>query len=409
MNYLLLAFMLTAATPPFEVQTLDGRTIVGQLTEISADRMTVDSEAGPVTLEADQVMMIAPREKPSQDQSDTGWTVALVDGSTILAQQYTVNRSRATIVMADGETLETPIDAIQSVSVRPMPNELQSEWTRLTQRRSDGDLLVVRSDPNFDYHEGVLHDVSDEAVQFEFDGEMLPVKRSKILGFVYRHGGEEELPAAVCLIKDATGSEWSVRSLNLPSPSGRGAGGEGQEEEKLQWVTSSGLDVSQSLDRIVQIDFSGGKVVYLSDLKADSVRWTPYFNVGKQPPTVEQFYAPRYDRGFPSGPLQLGGVPYRKGLALHSRTEIIYRLPDRFGRFHAMAGIADSVRPGGSVRLVIRGDGRDLFDAVLTGSDDPRPIDLDLTGVRRLTIVAEYSNGLATGDTLLLCNARLGK
>ena len=112
----------------------------------------------------------------------------------------------------------------------------------------------------------------------------------------------------------------------------------------------------------MQIDFSGGKIVYLSDLKPDGVRWTPYFGTRKPLPAVEQFYAPRYDRNFDSGPLQLGGTPVPQGLALHSRTEIVYRLPGRFSRFQAVAGIDDAVRPGGKVRLVIRGDDKVLFD-----------------------------------------------
>ena len=124
---------------------------------------------------------------------------------------------------------------------------------------------------------------------------------------------------------------------------------------------------------------------------------------------MAQFYAPRCDRSFDGGPLQLGGTQYRKGLALHGRTEFVYRLPHRFSRFRAVAGIDDAVRPGGRVRLVVRGDGRELLDAAVAGSDPPRPVDLDLTGIRRLTIVVDFGESLSTGDYLLLCNARLSK
>ena len=87
---------------------------------------------------------------------------------------------------------------------------------------------------------------------------------------------------------------------------------------------------------------------------------------------MKQFYAPRFDRGFDSRPLRLGGVDYRKGLALHSRTELVYRLPERFSRFLAVAGIADAVRPGGKVRLVVRGDDKVLFEAELQPAATPR-------------------------------------
>jgi hypothetical protein len=179
--------------------------------------------------------------------------------------------------------------------------------------------------------------------------------------------------------------------------------------EKLQWTTPAGVTVSQPCDDIARIDFSAGKLRYLSDLKPDAVAWTPFFGGNEPLPAMKQFYAPRFDRGFDSPVLRLGSVEYGKGIALHSRTELVYRLPERFSRFQAVAGIADSVRPGGKVRLVVRGDDKVLFESNFTGSDAPRPIDVAVTGVRRLTILVDFGDGLHKGDHLLLCNARVSK
>jgi hypothetical protein len=395
MNALLLAVVLSAA-PPFELQPLDGPSVVGSLVELTPDRATVDTAGRRVTLETEKLAAIASQKKPKKFASaDAGIVVELVDGSTIVAKQFTTEAAQATITLSEGDTLTAPTKIVRSVRLQRNSGPLADEWTRLLGQKADSDLLVVRKDQNIDYHKGVLHDVSKDAVQFDLDGEMLPVKRSKVFGFAYRHGAEAELPSAVCRISDFAGSLWSVRTLAL--------------SEKLRWTTPAGLDAIQPLDAIAQIDFSGGKIVYLSDLKPEIVRWTPFFDAGKSPPAVEQFFAPRYDRGFDSATLVLGGKEYRKGLALHSRTELMYRLPDRFGRFRAMAGVDDAVRPGGKVRLVIRGDGKDLLDTPISGNDAPRPVDVDLTGVRRLTIVVDYGEGLSAGDYLLLCNARLTK
>ena len=45
MNNIFLAILLTSATPPFEVQTLDGRTLAGALVELTAERLTLAAEA----------------------------------------------------------------------------------------------------------------------------------------------------------------------------------------------------------------------------------------------------------------------------------------------------------------------------------------------------------------------------
>jgi hypothetical protein len=395
MHQFFLCLLLTAATPPFEVQTLDGQTLVGPLVQLTAERLTIDAAGGRKSLETERLVSIAAQQKSVAARAGSGIVVELTDGSIILAQQYVAQAAKAKISLADGQVLETPTSMVRTVQWQPPTAALTAEWTRLLGMNADSDLLVVRKDQSLDYHKGVLHDVTEDAVRFELDGEVLPVKRSKIHGIAYRHGASPSWPPAICRITDAAGSLWLVRSLSLT--------------EKLQWTTPAGLNVAQPMGQIVQIDFSGGKIVYLSDLKPESARWTPYFGTGKPLAAVEQFYAPRYDHNFDGGPLLLSGTPYRKGLSLHSRTEIVYRLPGPFSRFHAVAGIDDAVRPSGKTRLIVRGDGNMLLDTVIAGSETPRNIEFSLAGVRRLTIVVDFADSLSTGNDLLLCNARLSK
>jgi hypothetical protein len=403
MNGLVFAILLTTATAPFEVQTLDGRTLAGPLVELTAGRLTVATETGNVSLDTQTVLTISPKQKPKPAPRATGVVVELNDGSIIRGRQYVAHGSQARITLADGETVEAPASIVRTVRFGRAPearpeqesDALNSEWSRLIAMKVDSDLLIVRANESLDYHKGVLHDVTKDVVRFELDGEMLPIERSKVFGFAYRHPAEPELPAAVCRVTDSAGSQWFVRGLTLAG--------------KLQWTTPAGLSVAKPLESIARIDFSGGKLAYLSDWKPETAVWTPYFSAENPLPAANRFYAPRFDRGFQSGPLQLDGAAYSKGLALYCRTELVYRLPGRFSRFQAIAGIDDAVRPKGKARLVVRGDDKVLLDAVILGSDAPRPINLDVKDVRRLTIVVDFASGLSPGDRLLLCNARILK
>ena len=179
--------------------------------------------------------------------------------------------------------------------------------------------------------------------------------------------------------------------------------------EKLQWTTPAGLSVSLPVEKRREDRFFERQAGVPERPEARIGRLDALFRTAKPLPAMEQFYAPRFDRGFDSSPLRLGGIPYRKGLALRSRTEIVYRLPAAYKRFQAIVGIDDAVRPGGKVRLVVRGDDKCCWRVVVAGSDAPRPLDLDVTGVRRLTILADFADGLTAGDHLLLCHARLSK
>ena len=56
---------LIAATPSFEVQTLDGQTLKGPLVELTADRLSVDAPDGPESLETAKAAVASPcRSRP---------------------------------------------------------------------------------------------------------------------------------------------------------------------------------------------------------------------------------------------------------------------------------------------------------------------------------------------------------
>jgi hypothetical protein len=238
--------------------------------------------------------------------------------------------------------------------------------------------------------------VTDQTVEFELEGEKVPVRRSKVFGLVVHHASGRELPEAMGVLHDRSGSTWTLRSLALAG-------------DQIEWTTLLGVKQKRPLAAVARLDFSRGKVVYLSDLKPDSVQWVPFFGMGRELPTRAAWYAPRQDQNLQSGPLQIDGKRYAKGLAMHSRTELVYRLADRYRRFVAVVGIDDTARPRGNVRLVISGDDRVLFEAVVAGTDVPKPIELDMTGVRRLSILADFGDDLDVGDHLDLCEARLLK
>jgi hypothetical protein len=76
-----------------------------------------------------------------------------------------------------------------------------------------------------------------------------------------------------------------------------------------------------------------------------------------------------------------------------------------------VAGVDDSIVSPGRFDLVIQGDGKELVRQAFTsdGKRQPLPIELDVKGVRRLTIVLDPADGQDIGDQLDLCEARFTK
>jgi alpha-galactosidase len=98
-------------------------------------------------------------------------------------------------------------------------------------------------------------------------------------------------------------------------------------------------------------------------------------------------------------------------LGLFSQTRLRYRIAGEYSRFRAVAGIDDAApRLNTSALLRISGDGRSLFEAEFAPGEPPRPIDLDLGGVRELEILVDFgADQLNIGDFLDLADAKLTK
>ncbi len=395
-NLFVVAILLTAAAPAVEIETVDGKPVTGTLLDLSAQGVKLSTAQGPVPIEFAKLTGITPKVPPSAGAATAGVWLELVDGSSLVGSAYTAADGRARITVAGGGVLEVPTRDIQWVRLQPQSEAVAAQWSRIRGAEPKGDLLIVKKGDTLDYHSGVLRNVTDQSVQFELEGEMLPVGRGKVHGLAYRHPAGRELPEAVCSVTEASGSVWSVQSIATAG-------------ENLQWTTVTGLKVTRPLAAVKRIDFSRGKIVYLSDLEPESVSWTPYVGLGKEFPARAEFYAPRRDRSRDAGPLQLDGKTYAKGLALSSRTLVVYRLPSRYSRLTATVGIDDRVRPRGHVRLVIRGDDRVLLETAVAGAEPAKPIGLDVTGVRRLSVLVDFGEDLDIADYLDLCDARLVK
>lgn len=398
MGATLLLAILWGAGPAVEVQRLSGEPLQGNLVSLDAQQAVVQTAAGPVPVALSQLGGVTFKSVAAGPvmPKPAVW-VELVDGCHIAAANLTLGAGKVGVVLEPAAgALEISASLVRWVRFQPETEAQAASWQKLLESDLRADLLVTQKGEVLDFYQGIVRAVGEEVVDFVLEGERIPVKRAKVYALVFHHPTGQVPAEPLGIAIEWGGSRWPLRSIHL-------------EGDTLHWTTPGGVSVSRPARGIQRIDFSHGKIVYLSDLKPESAQWTPYIGLGVELPARRALFGPRADRSLSGGPLELGGKVYRKGLAIHSRTVLVYRLTQPFARFSAVAGIDDRLRPRGHVRLVIRGDQKVLFDAAIAGGDPPRTLDIDLRGVRRLSILVDFGEDMDLADHLDLCDAKLIK
>ena len=143
------------------------------------------------------------------------------------------------------------------------------------------------------------------------------------------------------------------------------------ELRNLRWAECSAAEFNAGRKmRLEQAEVVGGKI-YLDTQYADLVR--------------QDIAKPKVNAAFGGGPITIGNQQYQRGIGTHANSEIVFFLNGKYQRFHAEVGT-----PGGSVRFTVIADGRAVFDSgVMSRGLEPKPVDLDLSGVSEIRLVVD--------------------
>ena len=397
-----LLLLAMAADAGFQLETTDGQTYYGELVGLDAKGVTFQTPQKRLTVPLAQLSDVAPVTRPSTPDTKPAAWIELTDGSQLVAVEYAVDDRVAKIKLTSKSIVELSTAAISHVRFQHFAGDLASQWgaivgskiagSKIAGSEATGDLIVVNKKGALDYQPGVLGDITDTTVAFTLDDEKLSVKRTRVAGIVYFHPAGKELPSSICQLVDAAGSRLEVSKASLV-------------DGRLEVTTPAGLKHSVELEQLAAIT---ARVQYLSDLEPESADWKAFVSGPNLPASIGRWFRPRFNEAVDGGDLNIAGTVFAKGIAMFSHSEVVYRLPPgEFKRLTAMAGIDARARPEGAVHLAIYGDDKPLLETDVTGTEEPQPIDVNLTGVRRLKIVADFGSGAEVMDLFDLCDARI--
>jgi hypothetical protein len=393
-SVLALATALGGAAEPapaglqFELTTLSGRRQAGVLTELSSETASLTAAGKSAKFPLTEVLDIrASGPKGVTAAADARRPeLALCDGSHLFFSGLRVSVSGAQVETANLGKFALPLNSLASIRFTTIDPQIADAWRELAARELTRDMLVIRKGNVLDHLDGTVGAIDDVGIHFVIDGEDVALKREKIFGVVYaRRNAEVGKP--VCEVTSAAGDFVKVQNAQW-------------SEGQLKVGILGGAQIAIPGEQILTLDFSLGKVRYLSQLEPREVKYTPFF---------DQVWTYYRDRPRDGGMLRLGNKEYARGLWIHSRTLLKYRLDADYRRFQAVMGIDQAVAPLGNVHVVISGDDKVLHQSDVRGTDPPLNLDLDIAGVRELEILVDFGGDLDIADHLDLADAKVIK
>ncbi|HEY3393217.1 MAG TPA: NPCBM/NEW2 domain-containing protein [Lacipirellulaceae bacterium] len=394
---------------------LDGSSIAGQLREWRGENLIIVRADEEMRLQTEKLVSLrwsSPTPSAASDEM-YGGLVELTDGTTLPIKEFQTHETTVIVEIdvpppTNKTTMTLPLKQVVAVRLERFDPAIEEQWEEIRSQNFASDILVSikRKSKSLDYHEGVLGDITPKKIGFEYDGETMRADRANVAGWVYfrKQPASEREPR--CILHGHTGLRAAAADVRL-------------SDQSLEIETAAGVKLTWPLADVYLADFSAGKIVYLSDLKPVFERWTPLVGLAVAAESAAKYGQVRLDQSAFGGPLELhingssasgsDVKSFSKGLAIRSRTELVYRLPPGFKQFVAIAGIEPVTRATGDVQLLIHGDDRSLLTADVDGGQAPREIKLDIAGVKRLKIIVDFGQNLDTGDWLNLCEARLIK
>jgi hypothetical protein len=357
--------------PDFVVEPVDGEAAGGTLAGIEhgwqislqADEMRTWDGADLIALRRkDRTVLLGP----------SGSQLLLANGDRVRAIAHDADQET---LAANSELLgdlRVPLERLSALAPNPPADRSARErfCRRLTASRREHDLLVLA---NGDELSGSFLGMDDQTVRFDSGQGPLDIERngvqavalsSDLIAFPKPSG----LYATVLL---ADGSQLTLLSGRL-------------EAGNLRGRAAFGADVSLPIEQVLEVGFHNGRSVDLSDVEPAEYHHVPYLSLR---------YPFERDRTILGNPIRLHGTVYRKGLSMHSRSELSYDLDGSFSRFEATAGIDDETGGQGSVVFRVLLDGKPAWQSgVVAGGSAAQPVRVDLKDAKRLTLVVDFAD-----------------
>jgi hypothetical protein len=306
-----------------------------------------------------------------------GIEVLLAGGGLIVADAVHSADEKLHIESSLLGELAIPLEFVAGVVPEPPrdPQDRDHLINRVLDTAARSDRLLLA---NGDELTGTISSLTGTAVTIESQGQKLTVDLPRIAAVAFDpslsatpHGGRDRV-----LVGLRDGSRIVVASVVA-------------NEKEAQLTMPDRTTWTVPADALVCLEPLAGTAKYLSDLTAESYRHLPF---------LSQSWPYRGDANATGTQLRAAGHPYAKGIGMHSAARLTYRLDKRYRRFAAEVALDDQVAKRGAAVFGLFVDDKLAWKSeMIRGGIAPVPVDIDVTGAKRLSLIVEFGD---RGDEL---------
>lgn len=391
-TFLLVALTFLVALPWEQVELceLNGSVANVELTSILEGKVTVVERGGMRQLAHSEVhSLVFARPKL---QAHRGASITLVDGTQIFGSSFQLQNGRAQVGLDENTQCELASSVVANVQLQDLTDVQQTQWQAITSSAITADMLVIiRSPESLDKIEGVVQRIDDEAVQFDFDGQIVNAPRAKLAGVRFYSKPKTDYPELKAVVEDRLGGIWRASDLSTV------------DESTVQVELQGGQSVTLPRAMLAKIDFSVGSMKYLAQIEPLQQQIQSQFGFKQLEGPLNSLFGMHVieQRVIP------GQAPEPE-LEFLGRGKVTYRVPQGFQR---MVGRIQ-MRPKGEQftpsRLIVAIEEKVIWQQELTDRS-VYELDLQVQPENRLTFEIASTTNLALGDVVVFQGLKFTK
>lgn len=362
---------------------LDGRTVTGPLVSFAGGQVRVgstDEQEGPQEVSIDELLSLDLTERPRPVSAAA--VLEFANGDRLAAEVGAVEEDSLAAKFG-GEPVAVPVETLCGIAFKSLDPDDGSAALPLRDSGADDVVLLM----NGDRMSGQFAALSATELKLDAAGRDARVPRDRIAAVAF--SPELTAPATIDgprqIVQSSDG--WlTVRDLVR------------RDDGSWHATAAFGEPVTWPAGGVDRILFAGGRAEFLSEAEPAGSEFVPY---------LDGVWPVRPDRAVTGEPLSAGGVTYPKGVGVHSRSRLTYRLDGGYASFQAVVGLAASAGEMGSAEFAVEVDGREVFRSGPVTAADAKPVDIDLSGAEALVLTVDFGRNGDARDRANWCDAVL--